>query len=91
MIKKLGLEPDQVHQLIDFYHAVEHLGKVDSLRKGWSSKQRKSWLRKHRNLLLKGHVDKVISAVTKFFPVWADGIIVRAKLSNPLAQVDDNT
>jgi hypothetical protein len=63
LIKKLGLEPDQVHQLIDFYHAVEHLGKVASLRKGWSSKQRKSWLRKHRNLLLKGHVDKVISAV----------------------------
>jgi hypothetical protein len=63
LIKKLGLEPDQVHQLIDFYHAVEHLGKVASLRKGWSSKQRKSWLRKHRNLLLEGHVDKVISAV----------------------------
>ncbi len=35
--------------------------------------------------------DKVISAVTRIFPVWTDGIIVRAKLSNPLAQVDDNT
>ena len=63
LIKRLGLEPDQVHQLIDFYHAVEHLGKVASLRKGWSSKQRKSWVRKHRNLLLEGHVDKVVSAV----------------------------
>ncbi len=63
LIKRLGLAPDQVHQLIDFYHAVEHLGKVASLRKGWSSKQRKSWLRKHRNLLLQGHVEKVISAV----------------------------
>ena len=63
LIKRLGLEPDQVHQLIDFYHAVEHLGKVASLRKGWSSKQRKSWVRKHRNLLLQGHVDKVVSAV----------------------------
>jgi len=63
LIKRLGLEPDQVHQLIDFYHAVEHLGKVASLRKGWSSKQRKSWVRKHRNLLLQGHVDKVVCAV----------------------------
>ena len=63
LIKRLGLASDQVHQLIDFYHAVEHLGKVASLRKGWSSKQRKSWVRKHRNLLLQGHVDKVISAV----------------------------
>jgi len=63
LIKKLGLAPDQVHQLIDFFHAVEHLGKVASLRKGWSCKQRKSWVRKHRNLLLQGHVDKVISGV----------------------------
>jgi len=63
LIKRLGLAPDQVHQLIDFYHAVEHLGKVASLRKGWSSKQRKSWLRKHRKLLLQGHVEKVIAAV----------------------------
>jgi hypothetical protein len=63
LIKKLGLEPDQVHQLIDFYHAVEHLGKVAALRKGWSSKQRKSWVRKHRNLLLQGHVEKVICAI----------------------------
>ncbi|NNF95886.1 MAG: hypothetical protein HKM94_03040 [Halobacteria archaeon] len=61
--KPLGLAPEQVHELIDFYHAVEHLGKVASLRKGWSSKQRKSWVRKHRNLLLQGAVDQVISAV----------------------------
>ena len=63
LIKRLGVEPDQVHQLIDFYHAVEHLGKVASLRKGWSSQQRKSWVSKHRRLLLQGHVDKVVSAV----------------------------
>ena len=63
LIKRLGLAPDQVHELIDFYHAVEHLGKVAALRKNWSAKQRKSWVRKHRKLLLKGHVEKVISAV----------------------------
>jgi len=43
-------------ELIDFYHAVEHLGKLASLRKGWSSKQRKSWVHKHRNILLQGYV-----------------------------------
>jgi hypothetical protein len=63
LIKRLKLESHQVHQLIDFYHAVEHLGKVVSLRKGWSSKQRKSWVRKHRKLLLQGHVEKVVCAV----------------------------
>ena len=63
LIKRLGLGPDQVHQLIDFYHAVEHLGKVASRRKRWSSKQRKSWVHKHRNLLLQGRVDEVICAI----------------------------
>jgi len=63
LIKRLGLAPEQVHELIDFYHAVEHLGKVAALRKSWSAKQRKSWVRKHRKLLLQGHVEKVISAV----------------------------
>ena len=63
LIKRLGLAPEQVHELIDFYHAVEHLGKVAALRKNWSAKQRKSWVRKHRKLLLQGHVEKVISAV----------------------------
>ncbi len=66
LIKRLGLASYQVHQLIDFYHAVEHLGKVASLRKGWPLKQRKSWVRKHRKLLLQGHVDKVVCAVKAF-------------------------
>jgi hypothetical protein len=26
------LDPQRVHELIDFYHAVEHLGKVAALR-----------------------------------------------------------
>jgi hypothetical protein len=49
--------------LIDFYHAVEHLGKVAGLRKSWTAKQRKVWVRKHRRLLKQGQVDKVIEAI----------------------------
>ncbi len=56
LIQALGLDPARVHQLIDFYHAVEHLGKVAALRKSWSAKERKAWLRKHRGWLLKGQV-----------------------------------
>jgi hypothetical protein len=63
LIKRLGLAPDQVHQLIDFYHAVEHLAKAAALCKGWSSSQRKRWLRTHRNLLLQGQVEQVIDAL----------------------------
>ncbi len=63
LIKALGLQPERVHELIDFYHAVEHLGKVAALRKNWSAKERKAWIRKHRRWLLKGHVDAVVEAV----------------------------
>jgi hypothetical protein len=59
----LGLKSGQVYELIDFYHAVEHLGKVAGLRKSWTAKQRKVWVRKHRRLLRQGQTDKVIEAV----------------------------
>ena len=63
LIKRLELAPDQVHELVDFYHAVEHLGKVATLKKSWTRKQRKTWITKHRKLLYDGHIDTVISAI----------------------------
>ncbi len=63
LVKALGLDPQRVHELIDFYHAVEHLGKVAALRKSWSAKQRRAWVHKHRRLLLKGHLEQVVEAV----------------------------
>ncbi len=63
LVKALDLDPQQVHELVDFYHAVEHLGKGAGLRKHWSAKQRQAWIRKHRRLLLKGHLSQVIEAV----------------------------
>jgi hypothetical protein len=63
LVKALGLQPQRVHELIDFYHAVEHLGKVAALRTSWSVKQRRAWIRKQRRGLLKGHVEAVVQAV----------------------------
>jgi hypothetical protein len=63
LVKALGLHAGQVHELLDFYHAVEHLGKVSALRRKWSKKQRKTWVTRQRRLLLAGEVDKVIEAV----------------------------
>jgi len=63
LVHGLGLKPEQVYELIDFYHAVEYLGKVAGLRKSWTAKQRKCWVRKHRRLLRQGQVDQVIDAV----------------------------
>jgi hypothetical protein len=63
LVAALGLDSERVHELIDFYHAVEHLGTVAALRKSWSAKERKAWVRKQRRLLLKGQVEEVVKAV----------------------------
>ncbi|WDP86950.1 MAG: hypothetical protein HUN05_18970 [Desulfobacter sp.] len=65
LLKALGLAPERVYELLDFYHAVEHLGKVAGLRKTWSSKERKHWVSKQRGLLLKGKAIEVVQAVQK--------------------------
>jgi hypothetical protein len=63
LMKSLGIEKSKYHELVDFYHAVEHLSKFADLRKGWNKKERKRWIKKHRRLLLKGGVDQVIEAI----------------------------
>jgi hypothetical protein len=63
LIEALGLNSDRVYELVDFYHAVEHLGKVAGLRKNWSGKERKSWVAKQRHRLLKGEPIAVVQSV----------------------------
>lgn len=63
LIETLGISLKQVYSLVDFYHAVEHLGKVANLRAKWKNSERKKWVKKHRRLLLKGKVKEVINAV----------------------------
>jgi hypothetical protein len=65
LAKALGLRVEKVYELIDFYHAVEHLGEVTSFRKWDSNKEKKKWVNRQRNLLLRGYVEKVIDAVRK--------------------------
>jgi hypothetical protein len=52
-----------VHALLDFYHAVQHLGQVAALRKDWSAKARTRWRTQQRHLLLRGEVEQVIAAL----------------------------
>jgi hypothetical protein len=62
LIKTLGLLSSNVYELVDFYHAVEHLAKIADFKKNWTRSEKKRWINKHRRLLLKGHSDKVIGA-----------------------------
>ena len=63
LVKALGLAAEQVHEVLDFYHAAEHLGQVSALRKDWSAKVRSRWRTQQRRLLLRGEVERVIAAV----------------------------
>jgi hypothetical protein len=63
LIEVLGLAGCKVYQLVDFYHAVEHLAKVADFKKNWKRSEKKRWIEKHRHMLLKGQTDEVIAAI----------------------------
>jgi hypothetical protein len=63
LVETLGLGAEQVYELLDFYHAAQHLSQVAALRKDWSAKARSRWRNHQRRLLLQGQVDQVIAAV----------------------------
>jgi hypothetical protein len=63
LVNELGLRREQVLELVDFYHAVEHLRTVAELRRGWSTKQRKQWITKQRHGLRNGKTDEVIASI----------------------------
>lgn len=63
LVKQLGIPLDRFYEVLDFYHAVEHLSTVAKLRKKWKASERKKWIRKNRHLLLEGKVKQVIDSV----------------------------
>ena len=63
LLRRLGVKPDRVDELVDFYHAVEHLGTIARLHRLWSASERQAWIRRQRRQLLKGRVDEVVEAI----------------------------
>src|SRR5512143_3556656 len=63
LMRRLGIKPEQVDELVDFYHAVEHLGTIAGLQRRWSASERQVWIRCQRRHLLKGRVDEVVEAI----------------------------
>lgn len=62
LIRAVGLKADQVQQLIDFWHAVEYLGKIADSKKLTGSK-RKHWLTTQKKRLLRGEIGAVVIAL----------------------------
>ena len=63
LVHALGLAGQQGHELLDFSHAVPHLGQVAALRKDWRAKARAHWRPHQRRLRLQGQVAQVMVAV----------------------------
>ena len=63
LLRRLGVKPDQVNELVDFYHAVEHLGKIAALQRRWTAAERQAWIGRQRRRLLKGGVEEVQAAI----------------------------
>src|SRR3954466_3141960 len=63
MLRRLGVKPEQVNELVDFYHAVEHLGKIAALQRRWTASERQAWIGRQRRLLLKGGFEGVRAAI----------------------------
>ena len=63
LLRRLGVKPDQVDELVDFYHAVEHLGKIAALQRRWTGEERQRWIGRQRRRLLKGAIEEVQGAI----------------------------
>ena len=52
------------HQVVDWYHATEHLGVAAALAFGQGTTQAQGWFRLHETLLYQGHADRIATAIT---------------------------
>lgn len=50
----------KIIELIDFYHAMQHLYTFAKLKRKWSGKKRKQWVSRQRKLLKQGKAEEVI-------------------------------
>ena len=67
LFASLGLTSNQYHELLDFYHAAEHLNKVAGLQKKLKPAQRKRWFTTHRKMLKNGRSHEVVEAVKELY------------------------
>jgi hypothetical protein len=63
LLRRLGVRPEQINELVDFYHAVEHLGKIAALQRRWTAAERQKWIGRQRRRLLKGGIAEVQGAI----------------------------
>ena len=63
LVKQLAIKSEKVIELLDFYHAVEHLNKLVSFKVGWSKTQKTKWLKKNKSYLIEGKHQKLVANI----------------------------
>lgn len=54
LVADCGLRAEQVYEVVDFYHVVEHLGIVANAQAAWTEGYRRAWIKTQRQRLLTG-------------------------------------
>ena len=57
----LGLAPSQFTQIVDRYHAVEHVSDISKLPKSWDDAERAKWLKRAKRLLDAGRIEDLLA------------------------------
>ena len=52
-------------EIVDFYHAVQHLHEFAKTKRGWGKKKRTRWLNTQKRALKNGKIDEVITTMRK--------------------------
>jgi hypothetical protein len=61
-VAALGIAPERVRKIVDFYHAAEHVYELADLCRDWSAKKRRAWTARALRELRAGRIENVIAA-----------------------------
>ncbi len=60
LARSLGLAPERIVKVADFYHGVEHLTHLTEHCTSWSDSNRSQWVQRMRRRLKRGHVEAIL-------------------------------
>jgi hypothetical protein len=59
----LGLAEDKFTEIVDHYHAMEHLTEISKMPKAWTEAERAKWIKKAKRLINAGRVEDLITHI----------------------------
>ncbi len=65
LCNQVGLPAERMTQIIDWYHAVQHLHSIADVPVTWSKKRRKRWVNKAKKLLWQGQTESLVVEINK--------------------------